>query len=245
MTWIKFHGGIRQGKHRGIPRALRFVLLELAHESRPGRGVLELPVGMALLDGVHDLLGGDRREVGRALDIYTAGPDPGSPTLVIEGEPGALRLRIPSWETWNTVDSSADRTAKYRENKRTAEPVTRHSPSRASQAGDGVTIARGEERRSEERRSERDPDPDARAESPIGELSTLAQQLADEGVPIGRSVVDAIAAGRTVTAKQREALRRIAAERANPGPGPRKTMTGHQLPAAPGKRAWEMPEIHR
>ena len=37
MTWIKFHGEIRRGKHRGIPRALRFVFLELAHEAREKR----------------------------------------------------------------------------------------------------------------------------------------------------------------------------------------------------------------
>ena len=120
MSWIKFHGEIRRGKHRGIPRALRFVFLELAHEARPGRGVVELPAGMTLLDGVHDVLGGDRRELARALELYTAGPDRDAPSLVVEGEAGALRLRIPSWEAWNRVDDSAERTREYRRKKREA-----------------------------------------------------------------------------------------------------------------------------
>lgn len=117
MTWIKFHGELRQGKHRGIPRALRFVFLELCLEARPGKGTLELPMGMKLLDGVHDLLGGSRREVQLALELYTAGPDPSSPSVLVEGLEGSLRLVIPSWETWNSLDSSAERMRHLRKNR--------------------------------------------------------------------------------------------------------------------------------
>jgi hypothetical protein len=117
MSWIKFHSEIRQGKHRGIPRALRFVLLELSLEARPGRGTVDLPMGMTLLDGVHDLLGGSRREVQQALELYTAGPDPDAPTVRVEGKPGALRLVIPSWEKWNALDSSAERMRRLRQSR--------------------------------------------------------------------------------------------------------------------------------
>ncbi len=117
-NWVRFHTELRQGKHRGIPRALRFVFLELCLEARPLRGVVELPLGMDLVDGVHDLLGGIRSEVAKALEFYTTGPDPSSPTIVIEGNPGAIRLRIPSWEKWNPIDSSAERMRRLRENQR-------------------------------------------------------------------------------------------------------------------------------
>jgi hypothetical protein len=116
-NWIRFHAELRKGKHRGVPRALRFVFLELCLEARPGRGTVELPLGMDLLDGVHDLLGGNRREVQQALEIYLAGPDPEAPTLVTDGPKGSLRLVIPSWEKWNPIDSSAERMRRLRENR--------------------------------------------------------------------------------------------------------------------------------
>lgn len=152
-NWIRFHGELRQGKHRGIPRALRFVFLELCLEARPGRGAVELPLGMDLVDGVHDLLGGSRREVQAALDLYTAGPDPSSPSIRIEGAAGALRLVIPSWEAWNPIDSSAERMRRLRGNRVLSSPcdasrdVTgRHAP------GDGEPSP--DQRRGDQRRSD-------------------------------------------------------------------------------------------
>jgi hypothetical protein len=160
MTWIKFHGEIRKGKHRGIPRALRFVFLELAHEARPLRGVIELPASMGLVDGVHDILGGDRREVAKALDLYTTGPDRDAPSITVEGEAGALRLRIPSWEAWNRVDDSAERTREYRRKKREQSSCDASQASHAavtmSHDGDAepVTVTALDKRREEERRED-------------------------------------------------------------------------------------------
>ncbi len=174
MTWIKFHGEIRRGKHRGIPRALRFVFLELAHEARPGRGVVELPAGMTLLDGAHDILGGDRREPARALELYTAGPDRDAPSLIVEGEAGALRLRIPSWEAWNRVDDSAERTREYRRKKREAASCDAsrdgHATVTTSHLGDAppVTVTAQDQIRSDQIRSEIPPTPQGVAPPPAG-----------------------------------------------------------------------------
>jgi hypothetical protein len=152
-NWIRFHAEIREGKHRGIPRALRFVFLELCLLARPGRGTIDLPLKMDLVDGVHDLLGGSRREVAATLDLLTPGPDPGSPTLVIEGKPGALRLVIPSWRRWNPIDESAERTRRYRENRAlsagcdASQPVT--GPSHPVTAVTPLDQRRGDQRRSD------------------------------------------------------------------------------------------------
>lgn len=93
-NWIPFHDDLRRRKYRGVPRALRFVLLELALEAKPGRGDIELPLGMTDIDGVHDILGGSREEIEAALAIFCAGDDP---ALVFDGPVGARRLHIPGW----------------------------------------------------------------------------------------------------------------------------------------------------
>ncbi len=137
------------------------MFLELCHEARPLRGVVELPVGMGLEDGVHDLLGGDRREVVKALEIYTRGPDPDAPSVVVGGSDGALTVRIPSWETWNSIDSSADRMRKHRANKTADHPC---DASRDATGGDTVTLL--DQRRLEKRRAEEIPLPASQGPSP-------------------------------------------------------------------------------
>lgn len=104
MVWVKFHDKLCTGAKRGIPRAVRFVFMELCLASRPGRGVLDLPLGMSDLDAVHDVLGGNRKEVAEALKTLAITPKPGpddpEPRAMIEltGESGARRLTIPCWE---------------------------------------------------------------------------------------------------------------------------------------------------
>lgn len=204
MTWIKFHGELRQGKHRGIPRALRFVFLELSLLARPGRGELELPMGMKLLDGVHDLLGGGRREVELALELYTAGPDSKAPSLLVEGEEGAWRLKIPSWEKDNQLDSSAGRMRRLRENRALrndcdasrdvtvtdAVRVTRrharhaHGPSRDVTAADSSNAHAGASDPDldlSQLSQSRDPDPDSPVAPPGGQ-TTPGEQGALPGI---------------------------------------------------------------
>lgn len=126
MTWIKFHEELNRGAWRGVPRAVRYVFLELSLLCRPLRGSVSLPLGMGALEGVLDLLGGDRREVKAALEFLTSGD---SPTVVVEGDPGRLTLRIPHWERWNTVDNSAERVRRHRqEAKRQSEQKQEDAP---------------------------------------------------------------------------------------------------------------------
>ena len=96
--WVKFHREITQGSKRGIPRAIRFVLMELSLACRPLRGRVELPVGMTDVDGVHDLVGGKRREVVDAIQVFTTdGTSKRPPSVVIMGPSGARLLTMPRW----------------------------------------------------------------------------------------------------------------------------------------------------
>lgn len=135
--WVKFHGELCRGAKRGIPRAIRFVYMELSLEARAERGTVRLPVGMTALDGVHDVLGGDRGEVEAALDLLTSGPDP---MVVVRGKPGALLLIITKWAAWNRVDESAERAKKYRENKAKSAQASRTR--NASVTRDGAVASR-------------------------------------------------------------------------------------------------------
>ena len=112
--WVKFHDELCQGAKRGLPRAVRFVYMELSLLSRPGRGTIDLPVGMTPLAGVRDLLGGNAKEVATALQLLTKSPDP---MVRIEGDGTTSRLVVTKWETWNVLDASTARVQKHRKNK--------------------------------------------------------------------------------------------------------------------------------
>lgn len=112
MVWVKFHDKLCKGAKRGLSRAARFVFMELCLESRPGRGVLDLPIGMTDIDAIHDILGGNREELADAIKALIAVPkstpnDP-EPRAMVEltGEEGARRLTVPSWDTWNSGQES-------------------------------------------------------------------------------------------------------------------------------------------
>lgn len=128
MAWVKFHDKLCKGAKRGLPRAVRFVFMELCLEARPSRGILELPVGMSDLDALHDILGGNRKEIAEAIRLLTSVPPPlpddPDPRAMVEltGADGHRRLTIPSWETWNTGQelpgASTERSRRLR-NRRT------------------------------------------------------------------------------------------------------------------------------
>lgn len=178
MTWVKCHDELRKGAKRGLSRATRFVYLELCLEARPLRGVVRLPARVKTLDAVHDLLGGDRKEIAKALE-----------ELAAEGmiEVGTEALTLPSWEAWNRVDASAERTRAYR--------ARRRGP--ASDASPVVTVTRhGDERDArvtaqDQRREDQipptpkggsahagDPEPDQSPEVPVGGPSPAAARAA-------------------------------------------------------------------
>lgn len=130
MSWIKFHDELTQGAKRGLPRAARFVYLELCLLARKGRGVVVLPVGMRDVDAVCDVLGGDRAEIRKALTLLSLRSSPEvEPMIRIEDTPAGRALVIVAWEKWNKIDDSAARVARYRErrNESVTEDVTRYT----------------------------------------------------------------------------------------------------------------------
>ena len=130
MSWVKFHDELTQGAKRGLPRATRFVFLELCLLARKGRGVVQLPLGMRDVDAVCDLLGGERREIVRALATLTArASEADEPMVRFESTPSGRALVIAKWEKWNKVDDSAARVQRYRERRNGdgGEDVTRYS----------------------------------------------------------------------------------------------------------------------
>ncbi len=121
MSWIPFHDGLRKGAKRGIPRAVRFIYLELAQESRPYHGRLPLPIGFKNdVDAVHDVLGGSKREIAKALELLTRSDDEGSAMISIEGEPGQRCLVVCAFDRWVRADTSTERTRKWRSNRNKA-----------------------------------------------------------------------------------------------------------------------------
>jgi hypothetical protein len=152
VSWIKFHGELRKGSKRGLSRASRFVYLELAHEARPGRGVIELARGLEDVDAVHDILGGNRKEVATALQDLAS---EAFSMVCFEGEPGARRLVVTAWDKWNSVDETAAR--RMREHRARQKPnvdvshetVTRNGPGESRVTPEDVT--RLDQRREDKR----------------------------------------------------------------------------------------------
>jgi hypothetical protein len=112
--WVRFHREIRQGEKRGLARATRFVYMELSQEARTARGEIVLPVGMSDEDGVHDILGGNRKEVVEAIRELAKGDDP---MVRIETRGAKRVLVVLRWAKWNPVSDStgAERQRKHRE----------------------------------------------------------------------------------------------------------------------------------
>lgn len=188
MVWVKFHEELRRGAKRGLPRAVRFVFLELCLEARPGRGAMDLPVGMNDLDALHDVLGGNRKEISDAVRLLTTIPkatsDEPEPRAMIEltGEEGARRLTIPSWEAWNSQyerpGSSTERSRKSRASRaggsgesplRTADDDERNDEATAMQRSlhdDATTPQRGGNDRATQHRGEERREEEIRSDPP-------------------------------------------------------------------------------
>jgi hypothetical protein len=124
-----------KGPKKSIPRALRFVLLELSLEARPTAGVLDLPVKWETLRAVHDLLGGNRREVREALKIFSLPDESGQKVITIDRDFVTHRLTINKWREWAGPKSSTDRVREHRKNKGLGEPVTFHGETDVTPTG--------------------------------------------------------------------------------------------------------------
>jgi len=123
MSWIPFHEELRKGSKRGLPRAVRFVYLELAQEARTFHGRIPLPRGFKDdVDAIHDMLGGNRREIALALEALSEPDDDGRPMISLETERGRKVLVVVSFDRWTKVASSAERMRRLRETRSQSSP---------------------------------------------------------------------------------------------------------------------------
>lgn len=159
--WIPFHASLRQGAKRGIPRAIRFIYLEVAHASRQYAGRLPLPFGFKTVeDALHDVLGGSFAEVKRALDVLTKPVDPDDETamLRVEGERGRWILVVCAFDRWANADLSTDRVRRYREKQREQFSTDTVHETRFMRNSETAT-KRLEKRREEKNREEKSDPP--------------------------------------------------------------------------------------
>ncbi len=209
-AWIKFHEELTKGSKRSMTRATRFVFMELSLRSRPKRGVLDVRHDVTVVDAIHEELGGgsrERKEVAEAWLKLSSAPQGEPPMVLVEEGDGWRRLVIPSWATWNSVDGSAERVKKHRENRQVAADVTRYTPVTALQAA-AVTAADVtplDKSRSEERREEGDAGEPRPKSPPLVEprnrdrARAIAEELGSRPDLFGAVDFDAIAARLAVT----------------------------------------------
>lgn len=144
--WIPFHRRLAKGPKKGIPRAERFVLLELSLESRPTMGVLDLPLRWSTVDAIHDLIGGNRDEIEAALATFAGD------AFIIENSALVHRLTIPNWDKWAGPKTNAERQRLYRDRHRPSVTTVTPPPLRMKRE---VTPT-GQERRGEDKIGEGD-----------------------------------------------------------------------------------------
>ncbi len=152
MTWVKFHEALRHGDKRGLPRATRFIFLELALLARPKNGIVRFPRGMGDAESLCDILGGNRKEICAAIQDLTDGADP---MVVLDADDIGRYLEIPSWNRWNKASespgASTPRVGKFRAKQRDETIVT---PTVSDACNGEVTLVK---QKPEERRSDQIP----------------------------------------------------------------------------------------
>ncbi len=155
QDWIKFHGAIRRGFWSGVPRVVRFVLLELSHEARPTGGVLELPAGSKdHVSGLVRILGGDAREARRSIKLLN---DLAPGTIVFGERNGRKTVTIPAWAERNAESKSAPRMRAKRERDQSSRGVAGGGDASRDAENRHLEESRGEESRQEERKGEETP----------------------------------------------------------------------------------------
>jgi len=175
QDWIPAHRRLFKGAKKGLPRAVRFVLLELCHEARPTQGVLHLPPEWDTISAVHDRIGGNRKEIRLALEILQIPDSTGSQVLQIVRVATEHRLEIVKWDEWVGPKSSTERShlsrtraADSNKHAQLTKAKTLHAVASSLQGNPNAT-PRVEESRIEERRS------DAREDSPREEIRSQTQ----------------------------------------------------------------------
>jgi hypothetical protein len=133
---------------------------------------------MGDLEGVLDMLGGDRREVKAALEILTAGDQP---TITFDGESGRRVLRIVQWASHNRIDESTERSQRHRE--KIKESVARNALQTVAQRVSNADATPIEERRVEKTPVVPTGDTGMTGASEAGEPAQLALEVQDPPKP--------------------------------------------------------------
>ena len=118
--WVPFHRNLAEGSKKGLPRGVRFVLLELSLKARPKGGVINLPAQWTTLKAVHDLIGGSRKEIDEALLEFTKPDEDGVAPIKIVKDLTRHTLIISKWREWAGGKSSTERVQKHRDAKKNA-----------------------------------------------------------------------------------------------------------------------------
>lgn len=160
--WIPFHRSLTRGAKRGLPRAARFVYLELALEARAFDGAIPLPAGFKSdVDAVHDMLGGDRRELAAALEVLGRSHEGDEPMIRFEdGTP--RRLVVVAFDAYQfRSDCSTPRVQKHRAKKREEAAASASATVPTSDcetvSGNGQTSAPERSHSTEQNRTTQDP----------------------------------------------------------------------------------------
>lgn len=149
--WVRFHRELLIDEKAGIPRAFRFIYMELSQKARPRKGYIVLPQGMPDAKAVEFILAGDRKEVSAAVKALSEGPDPMIRFDVINGK---RSLIVVNWKKWNPGDeTAAERQARARgrarEKTESERDVTRDESVTGSESHEsrhGVSLARARPR---------------------------------------------------------------------------------------------------
>jgi hypothetical protein len=159
-TWIPFYQALCQGDKRGLPRGVRFVYLELCLLARDTGGIIKLPPGFRSdADAVHDLIGGDRKEIRDALQLLQTPFSVQDRAMIsLEGELRSRVIVILASESWTLCGNVALRQQRFRTRQKqehqTLSPpkaLRMALPENAESVTPSVTQIREEKRREEER----------------------------------------------------------------------------------------------
>jgi hypothetical protein len=118
MSWIKFHSALNQGDKRAIPREARYIYLELSLLAREFNGVVPISKRLDVVDAIHDLIGGDRRQIEDSIEYLFHSDENDEPMLSVAHDGTKRVIRINAWQSWNVSDDSAERVRRYREKKK-------------------------------------------------------------------------------------------------------------------------------
>jgi len=172
--WTPAFDSLFEGDNRGLPRAARFLFLELCRAARARRegGILRVPRSMTEAEAVFDLVAGERREVNRMTPLLLQ-----AGKIRFEDRGGARCLVIPSWPKYrqeqeprirvarqsapppadDTAEHDVDRSATY------PDTSTTHHETEANDSADLAVGFRRSERREEKEIERGEPDPRAHA----------------------------------------------------------------------------------